>query len=236
MKLIPSLAACIPFLLMAVSCEKPATATPAKSAEKNPDIPILPLKKDDFWRYSVRVELPEGVTADGSAEMDVSHERLRRYIGKIIPAEGLPEVDCFEVTAPNTTTEREFVTITDDKILMRGSTLVRPDVTAPLWFEPAVPFVYAGMKAGESLRELRAGSETRVRNLQIVAREDVTVPTGTYPSIRMLMTGMDGGIELRRTLWFAPGIGIVREEKVRYGGGKLLLRETHELVETSLKR
>ena len=49
------------------------------------------------------------------------------------------------------------------------------------------------------------------------------------------MTGTDGGVELRRTIWFAPGIGIVREEKTRYRTGKLLFRETQQLAQTSLK-
>ena len=48
------------------------------------------------------------------------------------------------------------------------------------------------------------------------------------------MTCTDGDLELRRTVWFAPGPGIVREEKSRYRLDKLIFRETQELVE--LKR
>jgi hypothetical protein len=46
------------------------------------------------------------------------------------------------------------------------------------------------------------------------------VPSGTFPSIRLLMLGMDGDLELRRTIGFSPGTGIVREEKTRYRRGK----------------
>jgi hypothetical protein len=49
------------------------------------------------------------------------------------------------------------------------------------------------------------------------------------------MSGTDGELELWRTLWFSPGIGIVREEKTRYRLGKVIFREVHELTETSVQ-
>ena len=70
------------------------------------------------------------------------------------PALDLPEVECFEVTSPNTSTDREFVEISDRVILMRVAITLRPEVTAPSWLEPGVPFVFAAIKAGEALREL----------------------------------------------------------------------------------
>ena len=36
------------------------------------------------------------------------------------------------------------------------------------------------------------------------------------------MTGTDGKIESRRTLWFSPANGIVREERVRYSEGHVI--------------
>ena len=60
------------------------------------------------------------------------------------------------------------------------------------------------------------------------------VPAGTFNCHRLLTTGNDGEIELRKTLWFSPGNGIIREEKTRYRREKLLFRETQELIE--LKR
>lgn len=222
--------------IAAVSCEKPATPPPAGTTPdaSSADMPVLPLKADDTWRYSVQVEIPAGVTGPDAPEVKLNSEVIRRYIGKVKPAADLPEVDCFEVSAPNSHTEREFVEITDRMILMRGSIVLHPDITAPSWLEPGVPFVFAGMKAGAALREVRAGSDRHVRNLQAVAREEVTVPAGTFPAIRLLMTGTDDEVELRRTIWFAFGTGIVREEKLRYGSGKLLVRETRELVETTV--
>ena len=76
----------------------------------------------------------------------------------------------------------------------------------------------------------------RNRGLKVVGREEVKVPLGDFNAIRLLMTGNDGKFELRRTTWFVPQVGIVKEEKTRYSDGKLLFRETTVLIETSVKQ
>ncbi len=224
-------------LLSACDASKKAAAkNPAATTLAQQDTPILPVKKGDTWRYDVHLEIPADVTSPGAAEVDSSHQRVRSYLGKISPATGLPEVDCFEVIAPNSPAEREFVEITDDRILMRGSAIMRPETTKPMWLDRAVPFVIAGMKPGTQLPELEATGGGLSRKTQVVARENVTVPAGTFPAIRILMTGKDGEFELRRTTWFSPGIGIVREEKHRYLKDKLIFHETQQLIETNVKR
>ncbi len=214
---------------------KTAEKTPAP-ATSHQDVPILPVKKGDFWRYDVRLQIPADVTSPGAAEVDASHQRTRTYLGKLSPATGLPEVDCFEVVAPNAPAEREFVEISDDRILMRGSMIMRPETTKPMWLDRPVPFVIAGMKAGTGLPEFEAGGGGLSRKTQVVARENITVPAGNFPCIRILMTGKDGDLELRRTTWFSPGNGIIREEKIRYRNEKVIFHETQQLIETSVKR
>jgi len=198
------------------------------------DIPIITVRPGDKWHYQVRTRIPAGVTAPGSAEVDVTHERIRHFIGKVVPAEGLPEVDCFEVTTPGSPVEREFVEIHEDRILMRGSLIMRPEATRPIWLEPAVPFIIAGMQAGENLPEVEAVGGSRTRTTKVMAREEITVAAGTFQTIRLLMTGVDGSVKLKRYIWFAPGHGLIREEKSRYLNGTLLLEERVELTE--LKR
>jgi hypothetical protein len=217
------------------ACDPPAgKPKSAATAESTRDIPLLPVTKGDRWTYDVRLEIPADVTSPGAAEVDANHQRVRSFLGKVIPAEGLPETDCFEVTSPGTPTEREFVEIHQDKVLMRGSAILRPESTRPMWLEHPVTFVVAGMKPGTESPEINAPGGSLSRKTQVVGREDVTVPAGTFPCIRLLMTGTDGELELRRTLWFAPGTGIVREEKSRYRKGKLIFRETHQLVKSEM--
>ncbi len=223
------------FLLLA-ACEGPDKSAKTSSPEAvDADIPLMPVIKGDTWIYEVHLEIPAGVTSPGASEVEEKHRRTRTYLGKISPARGLPEVDCMEITVPGSPAEREFVEIHADKILMRGSMILRPETTQPMWLDPPVPFVIAGMKPGTESPAIQASGGSLSRKTQVVARESVTVPAGTFPAIRLLMTGTDGEIELRRTIWFAPGTGIVREERTRYRTGKLLFRETQQLTQTSLK-
>lgn len=222
----PALIAVLCAAFPLAACKRTVIPPPvAQSA----DIPLLPVQPGDTWIYDVHLNIPQDVTSPGAAEVDENLQRTRTYLGKISPADGLPAVDCFEVTVPGSPTEREFVDILEDRILLRGSIILRPETTQPLWFAHPIPFVVAGMKPGTVSPEIATADGALTRTTQVVAREPVTVPAGTFASIRLLMTGTDGNIELRRTIWFAPGTGIVQEEKTRFRNGKLLFRETQQL-------
>ncbi len=209
--------------------ESPITAEIAKQ-----DMPMLPLEKGDTWVYKVRVEIPAGVTAEGSAEVDMEHEMERVYLGKLKIGDHEEEVDVFEVTRPSSPRERELVEIYDDRIMMRGSVFPASGEDVIQWLEPPVPFVFAGMRPGQEYSKLSVQEGTRERGIRVVARENVTVPAGEFPAIRLLMTGNDGELLLRKTIWFSPKNGIVKEEKSRYSGEKLLFRETTELTKTTV--
>lgn len=203
-------------------------------AAKQADCPLLPVEPGDEWEYEVSLEIPPGVTSRAAAAVDTGFVRKRRYLGKVQAADGLPATDCFEVTVPGSPDEREFVEIRDDRILLRGSLIMRPETTRPLWFDHPVPFVEAGMRPGTEAPIVSGGEGAFKRRLQVIARENVVVPAGEFSAIRLLMTGTDGDMELRRTIWFAPGTGIVREEKARYRSDRLLFREKQELVRTTV--
>lgn len=225
-------AAVVLLAMVSAACDKGKDKPqPGVKALAQMDIPILPVKPGDTWTYQTRLEIPEGVTSAGAAAVSTSHRRTRTYLGKVSAANGLPETDCFEVVIPGSPKEREFVEIHDDRVLMRGSMIMRPETTQPMWLATPVPFVIAGMRAGTAIPEFQAAEGGLTRKTQVIAREDITVPAGTYHCIQLLTTGNDGEIELRRNVWFAPGKGIVREEKTRYRRGQLLFRETQELLE-----
>lgn len=195
------------------------------------DTPILPVNIGDTWIYEVHLEIPADVTSAGASAVDTKHQRTRTYLGKVSAADGLPETDCFEINVPGSAKEREFVDIQEDRILMHGSLILRQETTQPMWLATPIPFIIAGAKPGTSLPELKTTDGSLSRKTEIIAREDITVPAGTFHCIRMLTTGSDGDIELRRTIWFAPGKGIIREEKTRYRHEQLIYRETHQLRE-----
>ena len=228
----------ITFFACLASCEE-KSAPPAPGKVKVADlakaeIPILSLKEGDYWKYKVIVEIPEGITSEGAAAIEIEQEKTRIYKGKVFVAEGYPEVDAFDVSAPGQPVERELVEIYEDKIMMRGSAFPGKPESEPVWLNPAVPFVSAGIRAGQDLAKLGVQDGGRKRGIKVVAREKRKVPAGEFDSIRILMTGNDGKFEVRRTTWFVTGVGIVKEEKSRYADGKLIFRETTDLVETSV--
>ncbi|MCF7733403.1 MAG: DUF3108 domain-containing protein [Akkermansiaceae bacterium] len=198
------------------------------------EIPLLPVKMGDFWRYQVQVEVN---TPDHPAT--TRHETTRTYLGKLKPVPDKDEVDVFEVVIPNSPTERELVEIYEDRILMRGSLKITDGkASPPIWFDKPVPFVLSNIRPGSSFPPLTVADGEVTRGIHVVGREEVTVPAGSYRTIRLLMTGVDGkqlGLELRRTIWFAPGVGIVKELTTRYTRDAILVRQTQELIETNVK-
>lgn len=213
------------------------------SAElKKADMPILPVSVGDRWTYHVTLQVPENAQHEGSPLISQSFERKRTYLGKIKPSGNRPETDCFEIEATGSPIEREFVEINEASVQMRGSEIVGNAEALPLWMEPAVTLVQAGVKAGESLppiqiKDPRTGAEY-AREIQVVGREKVAVANREFATIRILMSGKDGTvnpIEMRRTIWFAPGYGIVKEEKSRFVNDKLILKETIELKSIQMK-
>jgi hypothetical protein len=214
----------------------PATSPSADQPAAPSEIPLLPLAKGDFWRYQVGVEVTAPNQPAGAPESK-THQSTRTYLGKLKPAPEKPEVDVFEVVIPNSPTERELVEIYPDRILMRGSIRLTPGEEPKLmWLDPPVPFVLSHIRPGSSLPSLTVAQGETSRGISVVGREDVTVPAGTFRAIRLLMTGKDSGLEMRRTIWFAPGIGIVRDQTARYTADTLLFRQTQELVETNKRR
>ncbi len=238
-------------LCLLAACERkpnPASGAPAASPPPPPadspadppgapsEIPLLPITKGDFWRYQVQVEVNTPGQA-ATAPQAKTYQSTRTYLGKLKPAPDKPEVDTFEVVIPDSPTERELVEIYPDRILMRGTVKLAPGEEPKLmWLDPPVPFVLSNIRSGSSLPSLTVAQGEATRGISVVGREDVTVPAGTFRSVRLLMTGKDSGLEMRRTIWFAPGIGIVKEQTARYTADTLLFRQTQELAETSKRR
>jgi len=197
------------------------------------DVPVLKIEPGDYWTYQVRIEIPAGVTGEQAAAVDTTHQRTRTFLGKTPFLPGSPDVDCFEVIAPNSPPTREFVNIHDDRVELRGEWMMKTAESRPIVFPSPVVFFKAGLQAGDTLPMPAVGAPgsnaVSQRACAIIGREECVVPAGTFPSVRMLMNGLDGKIETRRTIWFSPGTGIVKEERIRYAEGKVIVRDTHEL-------
>lgn len=232
----------IPLILAAclVSCDResepPAPPRVQVADYSESDVPILPVKPGDFWKYRVSVEIPEGVTSEGSSAVETEAERIRTYLGKVEAIKGSDPLDAFQVQSPGSPVLTEFVDITGESVMMRGSLVSDREDAQPVMLEKPVPFVIAGMRPGQQSSNIATTGGQVSRTLMVVAREKVATPAGEFDSIRLLMTGRDGPVDVRRTTWFAPGVGIVKEEKARYAEEKLLVREVAELTETNVTK
>jgi hypothetical protein len=204
-------------------------STDADRAQRAKDTPLLSVQKGDTWVYAVKLNIPAGVNQQNPEEVNREYEMTRTYIGTHKPSPELKEAQCFDVVIPGSPTLKEFVEIRDEVISLLGS-LVETEPVRLIWFQQPIPFLIAGMKPGTAFPEMKTETESIVRNTDVIAREDITVPAGTFSCIRLLTTGHDSGVDIRKSLWYAPQKGIIREEISRYVGDKLLYREIQELV------
>jgi hypothetical protein len=213
-----------------------------KAELKAADMPILPVVPGDKWVYQVKIQVPEGAQVTGAKAIDQTFERTRTFRGKVKPGGEHPETDCFEIEAVGSPVEREYVQIDEETVKLCGSEYVGSTKMIPFWLDPAVTLVAAGVKAGESLppidiKDPRTGVQF-LRVIQIVGRETITAAGRDFATIRILMTGKDGKdgtMDSRRTIWFAPHYGIVKEEKARYINDELIMKEVIELKSMQMK-
>jgi hypothetical protein len=226
------------WLLVGCDSKTPAPVE-AKTYAAAADTPILRISAGDFWKYQVRVEIPAGVTGREAAAVDVTHSRVRTYLGRVPFVAGEPEAECFEVTTPGSATTREFVTIWDDRIELLGEMLMKSQESRPIVFPKPILFIRAGLRAGDTIEmpalTFEGSGMVAPRSCRVIGREEIDVPAGKFQAVRLLMGSIDGMIETRRLLWFSPGVGIVREERVRYAGGRIIVRETHVLADMGHK-
>lgn len=216
-------------------CRKTETPAAPQPEEVNrlaeEDIPVLPVAAGQRWLYLVTIENPQDSRSGGQTQG--KFERSRVYRGKIDPGNGKPPADCFEVSAAGAKTMREFVHIEAGEIRLLGQAEVEPGggQKSPIWFEHPIPFFRAGLSAGDSLPMTVLKKDKNLwRGTRVIGRETVTVPAGSFNVVRLQMFGVDGRVSLRKTYWFAPGKGIIREEKIREVEGKPVMVETDELI------
>jgi len=80
---------------------------------------------------------------------------------------------------------------------------------------------------------MRNGQVEVTMKLELAAVEDVTVPKGTFTGCLKLVytTSFAGGPEMKRTVWYAPGVGAVKTEQAPSGNRP---GSTTELVDYKL--
>jgi hypothetical protein len=219
--------------LLTVGCEKKATVAAKQPTPQltDADVPVLKISDGQEWTYRVTIENPKhsltGEPASGS------FERIRRFVGSIEPGGDRPPTDCFEVRANGAKTLREYVSITPEEVSIVGQAFLNDSGVQEnlIWLEHPITFFRAGLMAGDSLPLVLMNKDKKLwRMVRVIGREKIKVPAGEFDTVRLQMIGQDGPVAIRRSYWFCPGVGIVREEKIREVDGKAVFSETDELI------
>lgn len=176
----------------------------------------------------------EGVTIKEVTDgIQSTFAKIRVYEGKKSPKEDGEKLDVFRVERNNKVEEIEFSDVRPEAIYARGwkKEGEKPGevflLTKPL-------LMVAGVNQAGDQWEIKSGDGETVaffnRKFRVFGHEKVTVPAGEFDAIRMEVTGMSGKTEIKRTYWFAKGVGFIKEEKTYYSKTTRLINQVMELT------
>jgi len=180
--------------------------------------------------------MPDGddITIKKSADgVRASFKKTRIYAGKTKPKADSPALDTFQMVRSGMIVEFEFSDFQKDAIYALGSKdTTSKDSQVVLLNQPLL--VYSAANSAGDQWEIKSGdgvnSPLFTRKFRIFGEEEVVVPAGKFKAVRIVMTGDSGPTEIKRTVWFAKGVGFVKEEKTYYSESKRLIHQTMSLT------
>lgn len=199
--------------------------------------PLLKLTAGDQWVYETKVMAPrnakmpqgEGVEVKETADGVVStFSKTRIYEGKKAPKEGSPEFDSFRIERNGKVEEYEYSEVRNDAIYARGWKKEGEEPGSVFLLTKPLLMITASNRPGDQW-EVKSGDgkETPLfnRKFRVFGVETVKVPAGEYEAMRIEVSGDSGAVEIKRTYWFAKGVGVVKEEKTYYSQTKRLIHQ-----------
>lgn len=241
--------------LLAASLAVLATAACREDASLEttpPEIPGLQGAQGFFdpqpgesWTYAVTRDFAPGSRLPSAKEADATElpngvkrltfECRRICAGTEQPDGAEKELTAFTLYEDDRLVEREFYDITSAGMIARGWTpapestpTINPPATGVL-LNPGVKIALPGMTGGLSWSAPGTKSGP-LFHLDIIERTTVKVPAGEFDASRIRLTSTSPKRATKRTVWFAENVGIVKEEIIRYGQERILVKE--ELVLT----
>lgn len=204
--------------------------------------PLLKLTKGDTWDYRVVVEAPHGAVMPGGEDIAIkktvegvraTFKKSRVYAGKTKPKADRPAFDTFQMVRSGRIVEFEFSDFQKDAVYALGSKdTTRKESPVVLLNQPLL--IYSSANQPGDRWEIKSGDGVKSplfnREFRIFGEEEVEVPAGKFTGVRIVMTGLSGQTEIKRTVWFAKGVGFVKEEKTYYSDSKRLIHQTMELT------
>lgn len=212
--------------------------------------PYFSPQQGEVWRYRVEKEVPLGTTlspVDASRYIEssdtaqlVTFVQTRHCKGERKFSDFPHMLTAIAISEDGKQLGEELYHIRPDEILSWGW------VPAPLRAEEAqllnegVPLARAKMRPGQSWQAKGRGSENSFL-FKVIEQGELTVPAGTFQATRIQITserisrqpvtGEEHTTYLKRSLWLAQDVGILREETIYYDDRKVRVKQRSELIE-----
>ena len=219
------------------------TEAPTKAVD-----PMLKLTAGDRWEYKVTILAPrgskmpegEGVTVKEVTDgIQSTFSKVRIYDGKKPPKPEAELLDTFRVERNHKIEEIEFSDVRPNAIYARGWKKEGDQPGEVFLLTKPLLMVAAVNQAGDQW-EIKSGDGKTTplfnRKFRVFGHEKVTVPAGKFEALRVEVTGTSGLTEIKRTYWFAKGIGFIKEEKTYYTQTTRLIHQVMELTKYTPKK
>ena len=240
-------------LMIYVGCEEKSASNEQEAvplqeivAEKIPYFSPLP---GEVWKYRVEKAIPLGVplspadarrhTKSTDAAQLITFEQTRKCNGTRKFQSITPALTTIAILEEGKLLGEELYEIQMDGFLSWG--WIPDDLKAEeaQLLNKGVPLAKASMRPGESW-ESNGREPGNPFLFKVIEREELTVPAGTFRSTRIQIThksssynpvtGEEEPTSLKRSLWLARDVGILKEETVYYTGSDVTVKQTSELV------
>ena len=229
--------------LLAVGCGKMGAdgseSADANSAGQGVEGYFNP-QNGETWKYKVQKEVPIEIAlsvAEASRRPQrtesghlITFERVRTCTGPRQLEGGAGTVTSMEILENGIRRGEELYDIGPKGIFSRGWLGHEQDKAgARVLLKDPVPIAMTKMQPGQVWTASGLDPDRRFL-FRVIEHARVTVPAGKFDAARIQITSSLGGKSLKRTIWFAENVGIVKEESVYYGPQRTRVREHAELV------
>jgi len=198
-------------------------------------------KKDEAWTYRVTREVPvtSHLSDHDALRVVTKHEHhyelifeRKRVCGGLVKVEGSEiELVLIDIYEDGILAEQEYYEINDEGLFGRGWS-GHPG-QAPTISKSAIPIAIPGMTGGMMWRT-SAEKTAKQYKFRVIDRTSLELPAGTFDVAQVQIISGDTSNSLKRTLWFAENVGIVKEITTYYDATSIRIRESSELVKWHL--
>ncbi len=196
-------------------------------------------KPGESWTYEVHRDLPPDTVLNDDDQLRSSslpgggfrftNERHRLCVGVQSPPESDTPLTVLTLSENGIPSGTEYLDIGPQGMVARGWKQAGT-VDLPLkLIDPGILLAAPGMTGGQTWTSTGPSAEQSFQ-FRVIERTKLTVPAGTYEAVRLQMNSANDSKAIRRTLWFAENVGIIKEESIYYDKQRITVRETSVLT------